>query len=416
MKKRITLKLASSIFFSTCLAFGAIEALNGIFPIGSGIRSMGMGGTATANPQDGLVVANNPAGISFIDNQVNYALQWFSPHRLYSYTGSPEIPSDHVISQRNDFFIPGFAYTNHLDCSQTFTVGAYARGGLNTTYPHDNPIYGNGKIDQVLELDYMQMVIAPTYAKAISSNHSVGISLLYGIQRLRIKGLQGLTAFSSCPHHVTNKGFSWAQGVGARIGWMGQILCNVKVGVSYATKIYMSRFHKYRGLLAQHGRLDSPAALDVGISWQITDCLLLAFDYERIYNKDVKALGHSIDRIGPGNLGTKGGAGFGWRDQSVYKVGFNYRLPTRWELRAGYNYCTLPYSSSQVDPNILAPTIVKHHVTVGATYQIDCLSQIDLMYQYGFDNHIKGLSKFGLGKVREKFWMQGFGLNFTYFF
>lgn len=380
---------------------GNLVAVQGTFPTGYGARSVGMGGTAAANPQESLVLASNPAGISFLCDRVDLDLQWFNPHRGYSYTGSDTIPGDSVISQRNDFFIPAAGILKHYDETSTLGLGIYA-SGVNVTYPRDNPVFGDGNIAQLLVLDYMELFCAPTYSYSITENQAIGVSLVASAQRIRIKGLQGFAAFSSSPNNVSNNGFDWAYGAGVRIGWMGQVFDGVTLGFSYATKVYMNKFHKYKGLLAHQGQLNVPANLLAGISWQVTDALLVAFDYQRIFFGDVPPLAHSITRLAPGNLGTNAGAGFGWKDVSYYKIGANYCVNPCWEVRAGYGYGKIPFSSIQVDPNIMAPLTTKHHISVGTTYYVPAYcGHWDLAFVYGVKGERKGDSLVGLGRVKE---------------
>lgn len=416
MRRQLISKIIYSMLCAACLFPNVSQAIEGTVPTGYGARSLGMGGTAVANPQDSLVQATNPAGISFLRQRFDGDLEWFSPCRAYSYTGGPNFPGDYVVSQRTEFLIPAAGVIKHIDDRNSLGVAVFGHGGLNTTYPRDNPVFGNGKINQVLELDYIQMFLTPTYSRAIGCKHAIAVSLVCGFQRLRIKGLQGFQAFSSSPNNVTNRGFSWAAGLGARIGWMGELLPNVKFGIAYATKVYMTKFHRYKGLIAEHGKLDSPAEFQAGLSWQLGEKLLLAFDFQHIFFKDVKALGHKISRIAPGNLGTNEGAGFGWKNTSYYKVGMNYIFNPCWEVRAGYAYGKVPFPSSEIDANILAPTVIKHHLGTGLTYHISDCDELDLAYMFGFENHKQGISAFGLGKVKLDLYQHSVNVHYTRFF
>lgn len=391
-----------------------LEALIGYFPNAIGVRSQGMGGTAVANPQEVLVLATNPAGVSFLQDRVDLGFSIFHPPRSYDYTGGPGIPGDLVSSQRDIFFVPQIGASRSFGCN-TLAIGVTG-SGLNTCYPRDNPVFGNGRLNQIMGIDYLQGTISPTYSRAINENHAIGASLVIGIHRFRARGLQGFSAFSHSPKHLTNHGYDWAGGVGVRIGWLGQILPNVKAGVAYTSRVFVSKFKKYRGLLAQHGRLDIPAKVDVGFSWQINDALLVALDYECIFFKDVKVFGNKISRIKPGNLGTNGGAGLGWKNVSAVKIGANYWLNSCWEVRGGYSYNTPTYPSSQIDFNILSPCTTKNHINVGGTYHIDCVNQLEFAYTYGFEKKVRGPSNFGLGTVTQKFCSHFITLNYTFLY
>ena len=69
-------------------------------------------------------------------------------------------------------------------------------------------------------------------------------------------------------------------------------------------------------------------------------------------------------------FGATGGPGFGWHDVNVFKVGLQYKVNDQWTLRAGYAYNNNPVQPADVMLNILAPGVVKHHITAGATYKM----------------------------------------------
>jgi long-chain fatty acid transport protein len=295
---RLKFKHFLPIFFIFLSFFKTVEGYHGYFPIGYGVRSIGMGGTAVANPQDSLVLATNPAGLSFLESRLDAAITVLHPPRSYSHT----LPDkDYVNSQRDIFLIPNVSFSKNYNCIHSFGVGIYGRG-VNTTYPRDNVVFG-GTTNHVMGVDYLQALICPTYSRKIANKQAIGISLVYGIQRVKVKGLQGLIGLSSSPGHVTNHGYKYAQGVGVRLGWMGEIIPNLpqlKGGIAYSSKVYMTNFKAYKGLIAQHGKLDIPADFLVGFSWQPLNCLLLAFDYQYIFYKDVKALSNKLDTLTPG--------------------------------------------------------------------------------------------------------------------
>lgn len=409
------LKFKSFVFLALALNIfsNGLEGTHGYFPTGYGARSQGMGGTAAANPQDSLVIATNPAGISFLENRFDAGFLLFNPVRGYSYS---EPSKHHVHSQRDLFVVPAFSILKHCSNCDTFGLALYGRGGMNTTYPSDNPVFGFGVTEQILGLDYCQMLLAPTYSRALSKCHSVAVSLLYGVQRIRMRGLQGFAYFSSSPKHITNHGYNYAQGWGGRIGYMGEIFSHVKIGVAYASKVYMSKFDKYRGMLAEKGKLDIPAELSAGISWQPSAAFTAAFDYAYIFYKDVKALGNPIQLIAPGNLGTSHGAGFGWDNISVYKAGVNYVFNACWEVRAGYSYGDIPYSSSQVDPNIVAPAVTNHHLSVGTTFHASCRNALDCAFVYALPSSRTGTSLFGLETIKEKMHQYSLTINWAHLY
>ena len=84
------------------------------------------------------------------------------------------------------------------------------------------------------------------------------------------------------------------------------------------------------------------------------------------------------------------GAGFGWRDINVYKIGFNYQWNDNLTLRAGYNHNSQPIPSSQTFFNILAPGVVQDHITLGLTWAFADKSELSLSYMHAFSEKVNG--------------------------
>src|SRR5690606_18886424 len=93
-------------------------------------------------------------------------------------------------------------------------------------------------------------------------------------------------------------------------------------------------------------------------------------------------------------LGGANGAGFGWQDVDVYKVGAQWQASPALTLRAGYNLSDNPVRGEDVTINILAPGVVRHHVTLGATYRLDAASTVTGAFMYAFDNDVTAPSLF----------------------
>ena len=117
----------------------------------------------------------------------------------------------------------------------------------------------------------------------------------------------------------------------------------------------MGNFDKYKGLFAQQGGFDIPSSFTVGVAFRPTSQWLIALDFERIYYDDApsvnnpSALHLQLRAAAFGGqaqrdncLGGDNGAGFGWQNVDVWKIGVQYMLNDRWTLRAGYNHTRQP--------------------------------------------------------------------------
>jgi long-chain fatty acid transport protein len=405
------------------LAPGAALATDGYFSNGYGMKAKGMAGASMAVTDSAFGGANNPATMAFVGNRWDIGLDWFSPDRSASRTGSSPAGIDgSSTSGESSFFIPEFAYNKMISPTMALGLTVYGNGGMNTTYPGGeitgaagtttcnnfqtgglgtaqasyNLLCGNGK----LGVDLSQLIIAPTLAWKLSGNHSIGVSPLFGYQRFKAEGLQGFAGFSNDPTHLTNNGYDSATGWGARIGYYGNLSSAFSVGAAYSTKIAMGEFDKYRGLFAEQGGFDMPANWSLGIAWRPASAWLVAVDYKRIEYSGVNSVGNSSTfRVAGGagianSLGPSDGRGFGWQNVSVWKIGVEYAMNPSLTLRAGYGRSDNPVRGEDVTFNILAPGVVQDHYTLGATYALDSMSEITGAFMYAKKNSVSGQSLF----------------------
>jgi len=410
--RKILLAAATAAALAPCVAL----ATDGYFSHGYGMKAKGMAGAATAVAQDAFGGANNPATMAFAGNRWDIGVDWFSPHREASRTGSGPAGIDGTSeSGATSFFIPEFAYNQMISPELALGVTVYGNGGMNTSYPGGeipsasacagfnpapgpyNLLCGNGK----LGVDLSQLVIAPTLAWKFSPEHSIGLSPLLGYQRFKADGLQAFAGFSSDPANFTNNGYDSATGWGARIGYFGNLTKEISVGAAYSTKIAMSEFDKYKGLFAEQGGFDMPANWSVGVAFRPESAWLVAVDYKRIYYSGVKSVGNPsavLVNCAGGDLsaclGGSNGAGFGWQDVGVWKIGVQYALDASLTLRAGYGRSDNPIRPEDVTINILAPGVVQNHYTFGATYALDKESEITGAFMYAQKNSVSGQSLF----------------------
>ena len=64
------------------LAAGVASATNGYYTTGTGTKSKGQAGAGSANPQEVMAMATNPAGIAFVPEAIEAGLSIFSPIRI----------------------------------------------------------------------------------------------------------------------------------------------------------------------------------------------------------------------------------------------------------------------------------------------------------------------------------------------
>jgi long-chain fatty acid transport protein len=293
-----------------------------------------------------------------------------------------------VESDSNWFIIPSLGANWMLDENSSFGVSIYGNGGMNTDYDTDT-FYGSSPTG----IDFMQLFVLPTYARKLHPKHAVGISPILAYQAFEAHGLQEFEDFSSNSSNLSNKGHDDSFGYGARIGYLGEVLPSLYLGASYQTKVKMSQFDDYGGLFAEQGDLDVPANWTVGLAFKATPALTFAFDVQQIYYSDVKSISNPLlpNLMNPSTpLGDDNGAGFGWDDMTVYKIGVQWQSSPDWTWRVGYSITDQPIPDSEMLFNILAPAVVEQHATFGFTKTMDNNQEIDFALMRAFSESISG--------------------------
>jgi len=427
---------------SASLVATSASATDGYFSHGYGMKAKGLAGASTAMTVDSFGGANNPAQMVFVGDRIDFGVDLFSPQRSASRSGSAAGIDGSADSDSTLFAIPEFGYIKLINPQLALGITVYGNGGMNTDYPggqiaggacagfNPNPgpynlLCGNGS----LGVDLSQLVIAPTAAYKVADRHSLGISPLFGYQRFKAEGLQAFDnpGFSTSSGNVTNKGYDTASGWGARIGWLGRITDDLTLGAAYSTKVAMSKFDKYKGLFAEGGGFDMPENYNVGLAYKVSPTVTVAADYQRINYSKVKSVGNpsslilNCPAVGGSDpsacLGGSNGAGFGWHDVDIWKLGIEYRHSDQLTLRGGYNHSDNPIKAADVTFNILAPGVVQDHVTLGLTYKFQGGGELTAAYMHAFQNSVTGPSlfnSFGVPAGNEKIQMYENSIGIAY--
>ena len=405
------LKKIAALLFAVGVSAPAF-ATNGYFSHGYGMKAKGMAGAATATASDAMGGANNPASMVFAGDRLDVGIDWFSPKRGASRTGSfADFSED---SASNNFLVPEFGYNMMLGEKMSLGITVYGNGGMNTDYaqgnsvtgiacPGSNPLCGVGKLGVNLE----QLIVAPTFAYKINANNAIGVSPLFVYQRFSENGLQAFAGLSSDATKLFNQGHDSATGWGVRLGWQGKVSDSVTLGAAYSPEINMSKFNRYAGLLAEQGDFDIPANWNLGVAFKATPAVTIAVDYQHIQYADVKSVANSavasfpaaVVAGSPFQLGNSEGLGFGWSNIDVVKLGVEYKYNDKLTLRAGFNKGGNPVKSGEQTFNILAPGVVTDHYTLGMTYGVTKDSELTVAYMHAKENSVSGATNpyFGVG-------------------
>ncbi len=421
-KSLIALSISGAVFAPSAFA------TNGYFAHGYSTAEKGMAGAGVAYSQDSMAVANNPAGIAGMGNRMDVGAALFNPNRGYTVTGAPAVPTctgptdpncsrfslgeGSLDSDSDLFLIPHIGYVWQQDSETSIALGVYGNGGMNTNYAGGSasffhPTYGSLP-DQPgtfgagnAGVNLAQLFFNLAYAKKIDADNSVGASLIVAYQKFSADGLGSFAGYSASPGNLSSKGSDAATGFGVKLGWQGKVAPAVTLGVSYQSEIAMSEFDDYAGLFAEQGDFDIPASATIGLAWKTSDVSTLVFDIQQIYYEGVTSISNPISNLftncldgsnnptGAGCLGGANGAGFGWEDMTVFKLGYEWQQnDMTW--RVGLSQTDQPIPDSEVMFNILAPGVMETHITGGFTMPITSKSEFSFAAMYAPSNSVTG--------------------------
>lgn len=347
------------------------QATQGTFPHGYGVKSEGMGGVVLALPQDSLVGASNPAGMVWVGTRVDAGVALLQVDNGIEFAG--ETVSG--VEDNDLYIIPQLGANRMLDEVSSLGVSIVGNG-VGTAYGSDSNVGGLERPGS----EFQQMVATVSYARKLNERHSYGIGVMLIRQQLDIDG----TASIGLP-----EGRDESYGAGLRLGYMGKLTDELTLGLSYATRGYMGKMKRFENLLAEGGDMDMPSNYGIGLSYAKGDWTVAA-DVQRILWSDVKSLGNPGVSRATGAPGDSDGPGFGWRDQTVYRLGVAYQATQDLTLRVGYNDANQLLDSRDGYLGMLAPAANHQHVTLGATYRLDGGNELSFAYARSFKDKVDG--------------------------
>jgi len=358
-----------------------LNATNGDNLIGVGTKSRGMGGAGIAVSHCAESTLQNPALITCTKGtSISFGGTVFMPDisAKMGQANSHDSAADINI-------IPGVAISHKLNENWYVGIGMWGTAGMGVDYrdakqtPTDS-----GNMHMVSNLQLMQFAPSVAYS---TGTFGVAVTpvIQYGALDINYQGFDG-----------SNVGDGVAQdlGFGVNLGGYYDFSNGITLGAVYKSKIDM----EYKNQLsratqpfvdfgifpqAMNDHLEQPAQMGIGIGYKLNKHTL-AFDYKQIKWSDAK-----------------GYKDFGWDDQDVYALGYQYK-DAKWRFRAGYNYAKQPIKEAPSGPavihagnyaqaggnalnlfNLLGfPATAEQHYTLGGGYEFTDNFYIDMAYVY----------------------------------
>ena len=398
MKKTIKLAVVAALALGTTSAF----ATNGDVMIGQGAKARAMGGTGIAKSFGAESALVNPANISSVKNmEATVAVTYFMPNvelgsnaraninNVFGANGAAIVadnpalvvagPSSAVSmgdSGSPSSIIPEIYFATKLSDKLAIGLAVAGTAGMGTDYTNET---ANGSFGMMTALSLLKVAVPVSYN--INGGLTLGAAAVMQYGSLEMK-------------HDTMPSGARANGAATDIGYGYELGLNytnsgLTVGAVYKSAIGM----KYDNVI-------SASLVDFGVDGAITSGDSLEQPEERgiglAYALGANTLTADYKVIGWGSA--KGYSDFGWEDQDVYAVGYEY-AGKGWALRAGYNYAKSPiveqngakgavpgqnYVGAVKNFFNLAgfPGIVETHYSIGGGYDITEALTLDGSFIY----------------------------------
>ncbi len=402
MKKTIKLAVVAALALGTTSAF----ATNGDVMIGQGAKSRSMGGVGIAKSFGAESALVNPANISSVKSmEATIAVTYFMPtvnvgsnaqaninNALIANmaagpggAGGVQGASSAVItadSGSGSSIIPEVYYAAKLTDKLATGIAIAGTAGMGTDYTNSNT---NGAFKMMTALSLLKVAVPVSYN--INGGLTLGAAAVLQYGSLEMK-------HDTMPSGTRANGASTDIGYGYELG-LNYSNSGLTVGAVYKSAISMSYENVIgasindfgvSGAITSGDTLEQPEERGIGISYNMGGNTIAA-DYKTIFWGDAK-----------------GYSDFGWENQDVYAVGYEY-AGKGWAVRVGYNYAKNPIaeqngaksatlnSGLQPGQNYVGavknffnlagfPGIVETHYTIGAGYDITDALTLDGSFIY----------------------------------
>ncbi len=416
MTRSIKLAVSAALALSATSLF----ATNGDNLLGLGSKARGMGGVGIATSFGAESALANPALITDVkETSLMFAGTLFMPSVDFGSNSFNNAAASAMVNATNNgntmpvagqqapvtlkssdadmSVIPEVALAKRLSDNVVIGLGMYGVAGMGVDYRDTLTAAGtsdNGSFGMRTNLQLMRFAVPVAYE---ASGFSIGVAPMVQYGSLNIATTMPVDSDGDgMPDSADPQGTGVSEdlGFGFELG-AAYTIEGLTIGAKYQSAIDMEYKHILENVTQQFGlsgindHLEQPAEMGVGVSYEFSGNTV-ALDYKKI------AWGSA-----------KGYEDFGWEDQNVIAVGYQYEQKGSWAIRLGYNRADNPikefngagatdmsgfnamgmpinYEGAAKNFFNMAgfPAVVEQHYTLGGTVYVSERVSFDLAYTY----------------------------------
>lgn len=384
----------------TLMALAGSTAFAGGYRVSlQGQKQLAMGHTGVAVVNSAEAAFFNPAGLSFLEDKFNLSV---GANALFAKTKF----QNETYNWKNSTENMGTPFNVYA----SYKINKWLTAGLAVYTPYGSAVEWDKDWEGshlVNNIDLQAIYIQPTISVKVSDEFSFGGGPIYvtGSVEFNRNLNRSLTDENGNRTDVTldAKGITaW----GYTAGFMFNPCKDLRLGFNYRSEIIMeardgdAKFNDVSAFLQPNSTnpntnpnqlvlgntnfdadLPLPAEITAGLSYNITDKWMIAFDYNRTLWRAYDALVVKFDQsnIAQSNVPTSNNAR-NYHDTNTYRVGTQYKATEKFTFRAGWYKDESPISAGYFAPE--TPRNDSMGFTGGLTYQITKKLGVDASFLY----------------------------------
>lgn len=379
-RKTNTFYIMRKLLSLTLLALAGSTAFAGGYRVSiQGQKQLAMGHTGVAVVNSAEVAFFNPAGMAYLDKKFNVSV---GANALFANVKFQNSTYNWTAESKN----VGTPFSVYA----TYKLNDWLTAGLAVYTPYGSAVDWDQDWEGahlVNNIDLQAIFVQPSVSIRMGEHFSLGGGVIYAsgsVNFNRNLSMNPLLSDDGQPSDVTidAKGITaW----GYTAGFMFNPTDKLRIGMNYRSEIIMEArdgdaiyndtptFNPLANTTF-NADLPLPAELTVGLSYQVTDKWLLAFDYNRTMWSAYEALdvtfGNGTESLNPRN----------YQNVSTYRVGTQYKANDKFTFRAGWYFDESPVQDGYFAPE--TPRNDSMGYTGGLTYQVNSKLGVDFSFLY----------------------------------
>jgi long-chain fatty acid transport protein len=366
----------------TLLALSGTAAFAGGYRVSlQGQKQLAMGHTGVAVVNSAEVLFFNPAGMAFLEDKFNASVggnALFAKTKFQNETYNWQNSTDNLGTPFNLY--ASYKINNWLSAG----IAVYTPYGSKVEWDQD--WQGSHLVNSI---DLQAIYIQPTISLKVSDEFAIGGGPIYVTGSVAFdKNLNRSLTDENGNRSDVNLEAKGITAWGYTAGFMFNPSKNIRLGVNYRSEIIMearngdATFNDVpvfaQGTYSNttfNADLPLPAELTAGLSFNVTNKWLIAFDYNRTMWSAYKSLTVDFNNAVPTSVNPRN-----YHNTNTYRVGTQYKATDRFTFRAGWYKDESPISAGYFAPE--TPRNDSMGYTGGLTYQITKKLGVDASFLY----------------------------------